>query len=110
MDTEDEIVLEIHARINKFLAKNSGYTLDTLEEAIKKELQSCGKECFILVKISKDGKIDVERRKENGGFDADESVFNWEWYWDEGDMANFDIIFGLEFCGELSDWLEDNEL
>jgi len=113
MDTEDEIVLETYARINQFLAKNSGFTLDTLKEAIRKELQSCVKECFILVKMYRDGKVSIERRTENGGFDEDKSVFNWEWYFDmnsEKDVADFDIIFDLEFCGEVSDWLEENEL
>jgi hypothetical protein len=108
-----ETDLKRYARINYFLAKNSRVTLDALKEDIRDELHSCVEGYYVLVEVFRDGKVYIHQKKEGGGFDADESDFNWEWHWElssKEDDVNYDLIFDLEFCGEVFDWLEENEL
>jgi hypothetical protein len=109
-----KIDLKRYARINQFLAKNSRFILDALREDIRDELHSCWEGYYVLVEIFRDGKVYIEQRKENdGGYDVDESVFHWEWHWkmnSEKDDIDYDLIFDLEFCGELYDWMAENEI
>ena len=106
-----ETDLERYARINQFLVKNSGVTLDALKEDIRDELHSCAEGYYVLVEIFRDGKVYIRRKKECGGFDADESGFNWEWHLgisSKEDDANYSLIFDLEFCGEMYDWMVES--
>jgi len=108
-----ETGLKRYARINQFLAKNSRFSLDALREDIRDELHSCWEGYYVLVEIFRDGKVYIHSQKEGGEFDTDESVFHWEWHWEmssEDDDVNYDLIFDLEFCGELYDWMVENEI